>query len=165
MIIAREGESVCVDLCPDGPGPGPGPGADDEEEDDVGSEARGCGGVGTGSSAVGVRRLYDGLSYGDARSEVASPSGYFRFRDGGGSGGATAGNRTSSLATGGAVDDETDRCRAEDDEAGVEGAADRVGGKGADAGAGTGRVHLISQGGGGGTWAAGALIRCGGEYG
>lgn len=152
-------------LWPDADGTGACPCADDEEEDDVGSGTRGCGGVGPGSSAAGVRRLYDGLSYGDARSEVASPSGYFRFRDGGVSGGATPGNRTSSLTTGGAVDDETDRRRAEDDEAGVEGAADREGGNNAGAGAGTGRVHLTSQGGGGGTWAAGALTRCGGEYG
>src|SRR5712691_10477435 len=65
MIIAREGESVCVALWPDEAGAGA---VDEEEgEDEVGgSEAGGCGGVGTGSSAAGVWRLYDGLPYGDA---------------------------------------------------------------------------------------------------
>jgi len=154
MIIAREGESVCVALWPDEAGAGA---VDEEEdEDDVGgSEASGCGGVGAGGSAAGVWRLYDGLPYGDACSdaEAASPSGYLRFRDAdGGVKGATTGNRMSSLATGGAAEDETDRRRSEDDDAGVEGAAPDMdgGGKGADAGVGTGRVHLISHGGGGG---------------
>jgi len=140
MIIASEGESVCV----------------------AGSGTSGCGGVGAGgSAATGVWRLYDGLPYGDACSDVeASPSGYLRFRDAdGGVGGATVGSRLSSH-TAGAVEDEIDRRRAEDD-AGVEGAADTDGGaRGADvdvdadadvdAGVGTGRVHLTSQGGGGG---------------
>jgi hypothetical protein len=95
--------------------------------------------------------LYDGLPYGDARSDAASPSGYLRFRDAdGGVSGSTAGSRLSSLTIE-VVADETDRRRAEDDDVGIVGAADAgVGGAGADVDAGTGRVHLTSQGGGGG---------------
>ena len=98
MIIASEGESVCVALWPD---EAAGAVDEEEDEDDVGgSDASGCGGVGAGSSAAGVWRLYEGLPYGDARSdaEAASPSGYLRFLDAdGGVSGGTAGNRTSSL--------------------------------------------------------------------
>jgi hypothetical protein len=163
MIIAREGESVCVALWPDEAGAA---GAVDEEEDEDevgGNEASGCGGVGAGgSAAAGVWRLYDGLPYGDACSEAeaASPSGYLRFRDAdGGVKGATVGNRMSSLATGAAAEDETDKRRSEDDDPGVEGVAADMGGGGkdADVGGGTGRVHLISHGGGGGMWVATAL--------
>lgn len=122
--------------------------------------------------------MYDGLplAYGDVRSAPVaaptSPSGYLRFRDAdGGVSGATAGNCISSFmtATGraeggtgaGIVDEEMDRRRAEDDEGGVGSAAADTdgGGKAADEGGGTGRVHLTSQGGGGGMWAAGTLIR------
>jgi len=58
-----------------------------------------------------------------------------------------------------------ERRRTDDEDAGVEfPAADAAGaGKAADEGGGTGRVHLISQGGGGGMWAAGTLTRWGGE--
>jgi hypothetical protein len=68
----------------------------------------------------------------------------------------------AAAGTGTADDEEIERRR--DEEAGVEFAADDAdgGGKAAEVG-GTGRVHLISQGGGGGTWAAGTLMRCGGE--
>jgi hypothetical protein len=103
--------------------------------------------------------LYDGLSYGEARSDAASPSGYLRFREAdGGVSGSTVGSRLSSFTIGAAAD-EMDRRRTEEDNAGVEGAVDAGGGGGgADAGAGTGRVHLISQGGGGGMCPAGAFI-------
>ena len=120
IIIANEGDSVCVALWPDGAGPGAAgedtdAGADEEdeeEEDEVGSAASGGAWVGVisiGSAAAiaaGVRHLYDGLPlpYGDARSAPVaaptSPSGYLRFRDAdGGVSGATAGNRISSLIT------------------------------------------------------------------
>jgi hypothetical protein len=82
------------------------------------------------------------------------------------------GNRISSFTTvtgraeggaeAGTAGEETDRRRAEDeDDAGVGlAAADTDGGGNAvDEDDGTGRVHLISQGGGGGMWAPGAAIR------
>ena len=182
IIIANEGESVCVALWPDGGGPGAAgedtdAGADEEDdeedEDEVGSAASGGAWVGVisiGSAAAvatGVRHLYDGLPlpYGDVRSAPVaaptSPSGYLRFRDAdGGVSGATAGNRISSLITatgrtegaGTADEEDTDRRRTEDDDdAGmVLAAADTGGGKAVDEDGGTGRVHLISQGGGGG---------------
>lgn len=126
-----------------------------------------------------MRHLYDGLPlpYRDERSVPAlptSPSGYLRFRDAdGGVRGATAGKRISSFitatgraegagpGTGTADEEEVDRRRTEDeDDTGVAlAAADTDGGKVADEAGGTGRVHLISQGGGGGMWAAGTLIR------
>ncbi len=106
------------------------------------------------------------------RSVATSPSGYLRFRDAdGGVSGVTAGNRISSFTTatgrdgtgtGPADDEEMERRRIEDDEdAGVEFAAADAeeGGKAVDEVGGTGRVHLISQGGGGGMWAAGTLTR------
>jgi hypothetical protein len=58
-----------------------------------------------------------------------------------------------------------ERRRTDDEDAGVEFAVADAGGggNGTDEGGGTGRVHLISQGGGGGMWAAGTLMRWGGE--
>ncbi len=106
-------------------------------------------------------------------SVVTSPSGYLRFRDAdGGVSGVTAGNRISSFTTptgrvgaeagaGTADDEEMERRRTDDDEdAGVEFAAADAdgGGKAADEGGEAGRVHLISQGGGGGM-CAGPLMR------
>ena len=185
MIIANDGESVCVALWP-----GAGAGEDEEDEDAVVVvvvAVAGCGGsadngVGVdcgcdcgGGSAAGVWRLHDGLPYGDTAETDASPSGYFRLREAeGGVMGTTTGRRLSSPpppllllpgstagAASGVMEDEVDRRRTEDEDAEGEGtdmAVTGAGGGGADADAGTGRRHLTSQGGGGGMCAPGVVI-------
>lgn len=170
MIIANDGESVCVARWPEEAGTG----EDDEDEDAVVVVAS-CG-AGR-SAAAGVWRLHDGLPYGDAcpvadeDDTAASPSGYFRLREAeGGVMGTTAGRRLSSPpgttagAGSGATEDEVDRRRTEDEDAEGEGtdmAVTGAGGGGAEVD--TGRLHLTSQGGGGGMCAPGAIIWCGGE--
>lgn len=173
MIIANEGESVWVARWP-----GAGAGEEDDEEEDAvagavvaGGNADGPAGRGGGSAAAGVWRLHDGLPYGDAcpaADTAASPSGYFRFREaeGGVIGTATGGRLSSPPATtaaaeSGATEDEVDRRRIEDEDAEGEGADIAVTGAdggGADADVDTGRLHLTSQGGGGGMCAPGAFI-------
>ena len=180
MIIANDGESVCVALCP-----GAGAGEDEEDEDAVvvvvvvvvaagggGGGGSTDNGAGVCGSAAGVWRLHEGLPYGDTAETDASPSGYFRLREAeGGVMGTTAGRRLSSLllllllppgstagAASGVTEDEVDRRRTEDEGEGTDMAVTGAGGGGADADAGTGRRHLTSQGGGGGMCAPGALI-------